>query len=343
MTLSSGGIYSTLSGNGANVVQNGQLTTSANEWVITNALGGLTISANLGETTAGTALTKTGAGTLTLSGTNTYSGVTTLQQGVLVATSDASLGTGSSVAFAGGSLQAGGNVSSAKSMTAIGTAGVLIDTSTFNVSLSGSITGILTKTGAGTLALTQAPSRFAYVNAGWLSFLNGTSGTFVLEGGNLLASGSIDYLDVDNTTGTLDVGGAAAANLTIGTVTNPYSNFTIDFGLGSAAADHLSVTHGFDLPIGFEGSFQFEFQNLGGLMTGVDYSLIDFGPGVTAPDSGVFQLAPDLVSDGWSATFTSNANGVSVNFSAIPEPGSGALLITAGIALAIRRRRPTSR
>jgi autotransporter-associated beta strand protein len=51
------------------------------------------------------ALTKTGTGTMTLTGTNSYTGGTTLQQGILNLGNAGALGTAGTLSFTGGTLQ----------------------------------------------------------------------------------------------------------------------------------------------------------------------------------------------------------------------------------------------
>jgi hypothetical protein len=88
------------------------------------------------------------------------------------------------------------------------------------------------------------------------------------------------------------------------------------------------------------GAFQFEFQNLGGLQTGVDYPLTSFPSSVVGPSPNLFILAPDLIAAGWAGAFTVTPNGLSVRFTAVPEPSGIALacLPAALFAWAARRR-----
>jgi fibronectin-binding autotransporter adhesin len=148
----------------------------------TNPAGAtLTIASQIAnQGTAATAITKAGNGTLVLShANNTYSGPTTINQGVLEFGAAGSLGSGG-VVMAGGTLRWGsGNnadISSGRSVELLGTSvfltpagggnilnvGNVFDVGANNVSLSGAIGnngyGGLTKIGAGTLSLSVAPT-----------------------------------------------------------------------------------------------------------------------------------------------------------------------------------------
>lgn len=106
-------------------------------------------------------LSKTTAGTVTMSGTNTYSGTTTITAGTLRATSTTGLGDGSgtnTLIFAGGTLQAGGNISSPSARGITLTTTPIIDTNGYTVTLAGTVgSGAgLTKNGTGTLTISGA-------------------------------------------------------------------------------------------------------------------------------------------------------------------------------------------
>jgi autotransporter-associated beta strand protein len=60
------------------------------------------VTANLA---GGVGMNKNSAGTVTLSGANTFTGLTTLNNGVLTLASAGALGGGGNIAFAGGTLQ----------------------------------------------------------------------------------------------------------------------------------------------------------------------------------------------------------------------------------------------
>jgi fibronectin-binding autotransporter adhesin len=89
------------------------------------------------------ALAKSGAGTLTLTGTNTYSGGTTINAGILSVTSDAFLGNASgSVTLNGGRLWTNGaNLNTARNITVTGTGSSIVVNRNNNFSTSGTLTG----------------------------------------------------------------------------------------------------------------------------------------------------------------------------------------------------------
>ena len=124
------------------------IAASGNTFTVAQAIGG------------SGSVTKAGAGTLILGGTNSFSGGTTIQAGTLAVSADANLGANSSpVAFAGGTLRITGTTlanldnhpptfSAATSTIDIATAAHVF---TINQSISGS--GGITKAGPGTLVL----------------------------------------------------------------------------------------------------------------------------------------------------------------------------------------------
>ncbi|MGI4721534.1 MAG: autotransporter-associated beta strand repeat-containing protein [Janthinobacterium lividum] len=105
-------------------------------------------------------ITKTQGGTLILTSTNTYSGGTTIKDGVISVTQNANLGQANgALTFDGGALQINGTAlgSMDRNITLAGNGGALdIAEANHNLTLNGTITGAgtLLKQGAGTLVLT---------------------------------------------------------------------------------------------------------------------------------------------------------------------------------------------
>ncbi|MCR6654825.1 MAG: autotransporter-associated beta strand repeat-containing protein [Opitutus sp.] len=109
----------------------------------------LTVGGAIGDGGNGYSITKSGAGTLALSGNNTYSGGTTISAGTLTAGHDNALGTGSVIVNTGGTLAISDNVTIGNEIQLDGGAlQGLGNNSKFSGTLSGSgtLTGPLTLT-----------------------------------------------------------------------------------------------------------------------------------------------------------------------------------------------------
>lgn len=133
-----------------------------------------------------TTLVKSGAGTLVLGGSNTYTGTTQVSQGILSISADANLGASSAaVTLNGGTLAVTASFATARDV-AIGSSGGAVAVSAGQtLTLSGVLSGAgaLSLSGGGTLALTgTTPS----VLSGAVSV---GSGTLALYGGSLTSSG----------------------------------------------------------------------------------------------------------------------------------------------------------
>ena len=182
----------------------GSVTLNRNASIdVSDASGSLTMSGGVG---GGNALTKTGSGTLTLSGANSFSGTTTIGSGTLAITNGSAIANSGVVTLSNvsgatfavnasetiGSLQGGGttggNVSIASGQT-------LTVAETGSQTFGGVISnaGSLTKSGAGTLALTNSSTYTGTttVTAGTLSTTLAMSSTnYVLNGGSFITSGA---------------------------------------------------------------------------------------------------------------------------------------------------------
>ena len=191
-----------------------QVTVSASTLTVGGVIAGSTFG-----------LTKAGAGTLTLTGSNTYTGNTTISAGTLNANSTSALGGASNtLIFSGGTLQAGGTITSPSTRPVTLTASTTgtIDTNGNSVSIAGVISssGALVKSGTGTLTLTgtNTYSGSTTISAGTLNANasaaigdGSATNTLVLNGGTLQAAATITSPSTRgvsmSSTGTIDTNG----------------------------------------------------------------------------------------------------------------------------------------
>ncbi len=323
LTLVSGGLLT--SGSAGFLIQNGTLTASGSELIVTNQAA-LTVAAAVTNGTGGVVtLTKSGVGTLALAGNNIYTGATVINQGIMQAGADANLGTGSVIALNGGTLQASGSFTSSKSLQGSGGA---VDTNGYNVSFTGGNNTLgVTKNGAGMPMLTGAVP-LASVNADVLRLTNlatGNAASINLFGGRLEASGSgVRRIESFGTITPPEISPGAigqAAALTLSSLAVTGST-VIDFDLGSGTTDSLSLTTGLSLNGGNNPQLLFRFADLGGTRTGTAYTLLSL-PASGLPQSVTnFGIDPASAAAGYQGTFALANNTLSVTFSAVPEPGA---------------------
>lgn len=153
-----------------------------------NAVGPITISGAIREYGAPRSLEKIGTGTLYLTGNNSYTGGTTIDQGVLSVNGDSALGAAPSTAttnitLTGGTLQAGANLTiHANRGISLGTGGGVIDTQSHEVTYAGTVSGssALTKAGSGLLDLNVGST-----HTGSTVIQGGVFRPAILSGGNL--------------------------------------------------------------------------------------------------------------------------------------------------------------
>jgi autotransporter-associated beta strand protein len=192
-------------------------------------------------------LTKIGAGTLTLTSSDTYGGATNINGGVLNFSALNNLGTGTALNFGGGTLQyATGNTADISTLTV--TLGVgTIDTNGNNVTFANPIgnggSGSLTKTGSGVLALSGATyTGGTNINGGTLELISGAS---LLGATVSISSGSVLTVDSGaalSSSTTLNDQGVANINNAAQTISTLNSSGTVNLG----AANVLTITAGGD-------------------------------------------------------------------------------------------------
>jgi autotransporter-associated beta strand protein len=170
---------------GLNVLRNIALNTSG---TVDVASGSATLAGVISG--VGAVLVKTGAGTYRMTGTNTYSGGTTLSLGTIDLASNAGLGTGALSMGSGTTLTVASGISAANNIT-LNTSGTINVASSTTATLTGVISGVgatLVKTGSnGTLVL-----------SGDNTYSGGTTistGTLSLTHANALGTGTLTSAD----------------------------------------------------------------------------------------------------------------------------------------------------
>ena len=123
------------SGSNAQTIGANILLGTSQTWQISNAAtNALTVSGSIGDAGFGFGLTKTGVGTLTLTGNNTYTGGTTFAGGMLNVGSLGALNSTGNLTFTGGTLQySANNTADYSSRIVNSTASMNIDTNFQNI------------------------------------------------------------------------------------------------------------------------------------------------------------------------------------------------------------------
>ena len=235
-----------LSGSSGALITNSISGTST--LAITFSTGTSTFAASIADGSGVIALTKSGAGTLMLTGSNAYSGMTSINGGILNVGNANALAGSASLVFGGGTLQ----YSAANSMDYSGLiagsgSAISIDTNgqdiTFGTSLAASNTGGLAKSGNGTLTLnaSNAFSGATTVTGGTLQIGNG--GATGSIAGNVANSGVLAFNRSDRITFSGSISGTGAIQqIGSGSVMLTGSNnFT---GAATAASGTLQIGDG---------------------------------------------------------------------------------------------------
>ncbi|MGL3820139.1 autotransporter-associated beta strand repeat-containing protein [Sphingopyxis sp. R3-92] len=241
------------------------------------------------ELTGAAALVKADAGTLVLTGSNSYAGGTSINGGTLQIEADGNLGdAGGAVRFDGGTLQTTATFTSARDAQLIGTGGFRTDGGT-TLTLTGALSGAgsFTKNGAGTLVLGGGGTFGGATVAGGTMFVNGnyaaaTGSTNVLSGATLGGTGTIGG-NVDFASGaTLAPGAGGTGTLTIGGNLSLAAGTQLDFEFGQAgvAGGALNdlVNVGGDLIL--DGVLNVSVPTGGAFDTGI-YRMFNYGGALT--------------------------------------------------------------
>jgi autotransporter-associated beta strand protein len=246
-------------------------------------------------------LTKTGLGDLTLSGAQTYTGGTTVNQGILRLATGASLSPIGALTVNGGTFDFNGNTVTVGSLSGLGGTismgtGSLVVTEAASTTLAANITGTggLTMSGSGLLNLTGTNTYTGptSVTNGRLA-VNGsiTSNVTVGSGGNLGGTGTIN--------GTVNVLGAAAPGNSIGTL-NVVGSYTQAAGStyqvetnGAGRADRINVS-GVPGTATLNGGIVTLTAATGVYAPSTTYTILNAAAGVTGAYAGANSLYPFL-------------------------------------------------
>ena len=309
-----------------------QLTVGSNN-LSTNVSGTINDGGGFGGT--GASLVKVGAGTLTLSGANTYTGGTTINGGTLSISADNNLGDAAGpLALNGGTLQitAAGVTLSPTRAVSLGAGGGTFDV-TLSANISSGISGAggLTKTGAGTLALGGANtySGGTTVNAGTLQLLPGASlsaggaltvngGTFNTGGNNLsvgvlsgsggviaMPGGVLTADSASNTTlaaaltgtGSLVKQGSGLLNLTgANTFTGPTSVNAGTLAVNGSITSNVTV--GASATLGGSGTIAGPVSNAGMLAPGNSIGTLNVNGSFTQDGGSIYQVEVNAAGPG---------------------------------------------
>ena len=317
----------TLNGNGMDSAGALRSLSGTNSYGGTIALGSSTVvgvdsgaltSSGVISGAAGSTLNKVGAGTLVLTGANTYSGATSITEGTIQINSDARLGTAPTTATQARLAINGGTLNTTATMTlnanrgvAIGGAGATVNvnsgtTLTYGGILAGSSGGDLNKTGLGTLVLSgvNTYNGNTNLNAGTLTIssdanLGATGGALNFNGGalsttaslastrtiNVNGSGSLSVANGTTFTFGGEIDGTGDLNVNLNTSGTLAFNSTIDFSTGSLTLTGGTLAlSGVNLSLGtlhITGNTVLDFGNSAASILNVGTLTVDAGVSVT--------------------------------------------------------------
>lgn len=337
------------------------LTLAATSVIDTGAFNA-TISVGLAG--AGTSLTKNGSGTLTLSGSSTFTGPLTISAGTVAVTANNALGTttattvapGATIDFQGGvtystaeslnvnggTIAASSGINSFAGSVALGTGGGTANIAG-ELTMSGAVTGStsLTKSGAGLLTLSNTANTYSggtIISAGTLNLTgnltSAANGVTVGNGATLAGTGSIAGPTTLSSGGFVSPASGGIGTLSLASLTFNGGG-TLSLGLGSgSSSDTVAVTGAFTK--GSAGTYTIDFGNTG--TSGNTYTLVTFGSGNTTFASNDFTFAN--IASGLTGTFAMSSTDLTFTTTAIPEPATYAALVGLGVlGMAVYRRR----
>lgn len=242
-----------------------------------------TITNNAGAGTV--SLVKTGPGKMVLTGSNTYSGTTTLDAGALEIQSATALGTtaGNTAVLQGAELQVSNNITFAEPLNLAGT-GVSASGALRNLSGNNTVQGLVTISGSSTIGSDAGTLTFDTTSGNALSASGNINVTFA-GAGNFVINDPVAFSNI--TSGTVSKTGTGTLTLNSTLTTNSTSGSAVNVG-----------TNGGTLALGVGGGIV-----LGSNTTG----------GVTINTGGTFAITPGV--SGTTNTISANASGTSGSLS----------------------------
>jgi autotransporter-associated beta strand protein len=294
-------------------------TVSPASVTVNNSAGNYTISGT-GSIAGAGSLTKSGGGTLILSntGTNTYSGGTTVSGGTLLIGAVGALPAASNVTITGGALQLGAGTGS-ETLSALSiAAGGSFNVNNNHVYLSYTTLGIE----ASEISAVRGYLTNGYNGGAW----NGTSGSNTGGGIDSSAAGhsahyALGYADGNDHV----VNGLSAGQIEIKYTL--YGDANLDGVVNGSDFGILAAHFGQQVGAWDEADFNYD-----GVVNGTDFGLLASNFGQQASGAAVQLPASDWAAlDAFAA-----ANGLMAD---VPEPASIGLIVLAGTGAIARRRR----
>jgi fibronectin-binding autotransporter adhesin len=275
---------------------------------------------------AGT-VTKLGAGTLSLEGTNSYTGGTTIAAGAISLGSADALGTTGTISFTGGALQftAANTTDYSPHFSTADNQAYKLDTNGQDVTLATGLSssgGTLTKLGDGTLTLTGANTFTGLTTVATGTLQIGDGGTTGSIAGNI----AVDSDVVFNRSGTTSYGGVISGNgdvTKLGAGTLLLTGDNLAFGITTVAAGTLEIGNG-----GTTGSVRGDINNEGTVI---------FNRSDAPTYSGNIVGAGDVTKLGAGTLTMSGVN----TFAGVARINAGTLAVASAGALGSGLSRPT--